>query len=154
MAQLLPTFQAKCNARTVGMSAPFLIRPDTNQVCEHAEMCRHAASSARVQMAPALRPPHCAPTRRGAESVSATARCAAEHQQRGHSVSHGVVVSTQDSESCDRGSNPRGRTFAPKATPAWIRTRVARFKVWSANHYTTGAPLYIAHQQESTCTKE
>ena len=33
MAQLLPTFQAKCNARTVGMSAPFLIRPDTNQVC-------------------------------------------------------------------------------------------------------------------------
>eukprot|EP00665_Eupelagonemidae_sp_cell47_P017404 gene17404-biopygen12811 len=27
-------------------------------------------------------------------------------------VSHGVVVSTQDSESCDRGSNPRGRTFA------------------------------------------
>jgi hypothetical protein len=33
-AQLLPTFQAKCNARTVGMSAPFLIRPDTNQVCK------------------------------------------------------------------------------------------------------------------------
>ena len=26
-----------------------------------------------------------------------------------------------------------------KNTPAWIRTRVARFKVWSANHYTTGA---------------
>ena len=25
------------------------------------------------------------------------------------SVSHGVVVSTQDPESCDRGSNPRGR---------------------------------------------
>ena len=24
-------------------------------------------------------------------------------------------------------------------TPAWIRTRVARFKVWSADHYTTGA---------------
>ncbi len=34
MAQLLPTFRAKCNARTVGMSAPFLIRPDTNQVCK------------------------------------------------------------------------------------------------------------------------
>lgn len=32
-AQLLPAFQAKCNARTAGMSAPFLIRPDTNQVC-------------------------------------------------------------------------------------------------------------------------
>ena len=32
-AQLLPAFQAKCNARTTGMSAPFLIRPDTNQVC-------------------------------------------------------------------------------------------------------------------------
>ena len=30
MAQLLPTFQAECNARTVGMSAPFMIRPDTN----------------------------------------------------------------------------------------------------------------------------
>ncbi len=29
-------------------------------------------------------------------------------------------------------------------TPAWIRTRVARFKVWSANHYTTGAlPLLL-----------
>ena len=27
-------------------------------------------------------------------------------------VSHGVVVSTQDPESCDRGSNPRGRTFS------------------------------------------
>ena len=28
-----------------------------------------------------------------------------------------------------------------KRTPARIRTRVARFKVWSANHYTTGAML-------------
>ena len=28
-----------------------------------------------------------------------------------------------------------------QTTPAWIRTRVARFKVWSANHYTTGASL-------------
>eukprot|EP00661_Eupelagonemidae_sp_cell13_P007909 gene7910-biopygen16593 len=27
-------------------------------------------------------------------------------------ISHGVVVSTQDSESCDRGSNPRGRIFS------------------------------------------
>ena len=32
------------------------------------------------------------------------------------------------------------RQDRPKAdTPARIRTRVARFKVWSANHYTTGA---------------
>ena len=29
-------------------------------------------------------------------------------------------------------------------TPAWIRTRVARFKVWSANHYTTGAAARLA----------
>ncbi len=27
-------------------------------------------------------------------------------------LSHGVVVSTQDPESCDRGSNPRGRIFS------------------------------------------
>ena len=32
-------------------------------------------------------------------------------------VSHGVVVSTQDSESCDRGSNPRGRNFCYPPTP-------------------------------------
>ncbi len=32
-------------------------------------------------------------------------------QQGRSNVSHGVVVSTQDSESCDRGSNPRGRIF-------------------------------------------
>ena len=39
------------------------------------------------------------------------------------------------------GSNPAPVTSfdAGKLTPAWIRTRVARFKVWSANHYTTGA---------------
>ena len=38
-AQLLPAFQAKCNARTAGMSAPFMIRPDTNQVCNRALAC-------------------------------------------------------------------------------------------------------------------
>ena len=32
--QLLPTFHAKCNAKTVDMSAPYVIRPDTNQVCK------------------------------------------------------------------------------------------------------------------------
>ena len=46
-------------------------------------------------------------------------------------ISHGVVVSTQDPESCDRGSNPRGRTFAaptlekkgtPGFEPGTIRT--------------------------------
>ena len=31
-----------------------------------------------------------------------------------------------------------------KRTPARIRTRVARFKVWSANHYTTGAAARLA----------
>ena len=33
------------------------------------------------------------------------------HQEEEPCISHGVVVSTQDSESCDRGSNPRGRNF-------------------------------------------
>ena len=43
-----------------------------------------------------------------------------------------------------------GELFAPKATPAWIRTRVARFKVWSANHYTTGAPLRCCRRVRSS----
>ena len=34
---------------------------------------------------------------------------------------------------------PPSSLWMPKHTPARIRTRVARFKVWSANHYTTGA---------------
>ena len=46
------------------------------------------------------------------------------------------------------------RSFA-KCTPAWIRTRVARFKVWSANHYTTGASCwrvsFYLHLSERTC---
>ena len=32
-------------------------------------------------------------------------------ETRARTVSHGVVVSTQDPESCDRGSNPRRRSF-------------------------------------------
>ena len=50
-AQLLPAFQAKCNARTAGMSAPFLIRPDTNQVCttKHMHLQQWAEHAAQHQ---------------------------------------------------------------------------------------------------------
>ena len=62
--------------------------------------------------------------------------------------------STSDSKSDNGGSIPSEVNFMSlcliifvssswqrkNPTPAWIRTRVARFKVWSADHYTTGAP--------------
>ena len=38
MAQLLPTFRAKCNARTVGIPAPFLIGQETNQACKRGAL--------------------------------------------------------------------------------------------------------------------
>ena len=54
-AQLLPTFQAKCNARTVGMSAPFLIRPDTNQVCNRGRNAEHSQLAVPYQCRPTTR---------------------------------------------------------------------------------------------------
>ena len=57
-AQLLPTFQAKCNARTVGMSAPFMIRPDTNQVCKGLAPAQRVPVR-RTRQAPALRCKRC-----------------------------------------------------------------------------------------------
>ena len=61
-AQLLPTFQAKCNARTVGMSAPFLIRPDTNQVCKRGRNAKHSQPAVPYQCRPTMqfcRSSHC-----------------------------------------------------------------------------------------------
>ena len=61
-AQLLPTFQAKCNARTVGMSAPFLIRPDTNQVCKRGRNAKPSQPAVPYQCRPTMqfcRSSHC-----------------------------------------------------------------------------------------------
>ena len=43
-------------------------------------------------------------------------------------ISYGVVVSTQDPESCDRGSNPRRRSlFVPSIVPPeWPATRATQ----------------------------
>ncbi len=45
-AQLLPTFHAKCNAKTVDMSAPCLIGPDTNQVCKRGALVQTLVGAA------------------------------------------------------------------------------------------------------------
>ena len=63
----------------------------------------------------------------------------------------------EPSQGFDPGSIPGGCIFSASAncafrlnTPAWIRTRVARFKVWSANHYTTGAGIGLRMRVRSS----
>ena len=73
--------------------------------------------SAKAQTA-GFEPAHAEHTRLAGEPRNhlGTSAMHGEGRRRGRParrLSHGVVVSTQDPESCDRGSNPRGRSFAP-----------------------------------------
>ena len=67
-----------------------------------------SASAQRTQTA-GFEPAHAEHTRLAGEPRNHLGTSALR-TGRHNSVSNGVVVSTQDSESCDRGSNPRGRS--------------------------------------------